>query len=616
MPYRRKPAVALGAAALTLLLGAYATPASGQSTPNGRQTVASDGLTVPVIASQTGQVDQTAQASQTGQVGQAAQVALAGQVSQVGQANMVGQVALAGRASRASQTGEVVQSSQADQAVQSRQAGRAVQSRQVGWRDVARSAGLARFYQQKLVFKPCDPPKLPPGAPVVKTECARLKVPLDYRKPKGRQAEIALLRVPARGGDRIGSLVLNPGGPGFPGTTHAALTAAIWAKSPITERFDLVGFDPRGVGGSKPALDCYTDAQRDHGAKLSSTPAGLDDWTERETRRLVEQCAARSGGKQVIAHVGTRDVARDMDVLRQALGDAKLSFAGTSYGTRLGAVYAEMFPRNVRALVLDGAMDPLAGTYERRIQQATGLQRSFERMAASCATRPDCPLGTDPKRATQAFQRLVRPLIDKPARTSDGRGLTFEQAVEGMTAAMYGPAAWPAAIAGMAELKAGKGDTLQKLRDGYHERGADGHYSGSLEATLVINCLDEERHTPEQETAMNWAWFKAAPFTDHGRTIKQARDGCEHWPVKPTLGYPYATNIKGLPGTLTVSVTNDPITPHQGGVNLAKALGGGLLTVEGDQHGALLAGNACVGKVVAKYLIDLEVPAAGTRCKL
>ncbi|WP_243717484.1 alpha/beta hydrolase [Actinomadura darangshiensis] len=476
-------------------------------------------------------------------------------------------------------------------------------------------SGLERFYGQQPAFKPCDP-ELPPGAPAVKAECARLKVPLDYQNPKGEQAEIALLRVPARGKKPIGSLVLNPGGPGFPGTDHAALTAAAWAKSPITERFDLVGFDPRGVGASKPELDCYTDAERDRGAKLSSIPAGIDDWTRQETRRLVEQCAARSGGKQVLAHVGTRDVARDVDVLRQALGDEKLSFAGTSYGTRLGAVYAEMFPKKVRAMVLDGAFDPLAGTRERRVQQSTGLQASFERMAASCATRQDCPLGTDSRRATRVFQKLVRPLIDKPARTSDGRGLAFEEAVEGVTAALYSKTTWPTAIAGIAELKAGNGDTLLKLRDTYHGRTADGVYPNSLEATLAINCLDEERHTPKQETALNRAAFKAAPFTDHGRPVKEARDGCEHWPVKPTLGYPYATGIEGLTDTLTVSVTGDAITPHEGGISLAKTLGGSLLTVEGEQHGALLAGNACVNKTVAAYLVDLRSPAEGTRCRL
>ncbi|WP_329081467.1 MULTISPECIES: alpha/beta hydrolase [unclassified Streptosporangium] len=495
------------------------------------------------------------------------------------------------------------------------QAGGQADTLQAGRQPASPGTGLDRFHGQKLAFKPCDP-QMPSGAPAVKAECARLKVPLDYRNPEGKQAELAVLRVPARGQDPIGALVLNPGGPGFAGTSHALLAAKAWASSPITERFHLVGFDPRGVGASTPALDCYTDAERERDAKFASFPAGVDDWTNQETRRLLQQCAERSGGKQVLAHVGTRDVARDMDVLRQALGDEKLSFAGASYGTRLGAVYAEMFPKKVRALVLDGAMDPLKGSHERRVQQYTGMQRSFERMAASCATKPDCPLGTDPDRATKVFQKLVRPLIDKPAPTSDGLRLTFVQAIEGVTAAMYGEVIWPAAIAGIAELKAGKGDTLRKLRDLYHERTADGVYPNSLEATMTINCLDEERHTPKQETAMNRAIFNVAPFTDPGRPIKQARDGCEHWPVKPTLGYPYATDIQGLPDTLTVSVTGDAMTPHEGGINLANALGGSLLTVEGEQHGTLQAGNACINEAVATYLIDLKSPAEGARCKL
>ncbi|MER8069105.1 alpha/beta hydrolase [Streptomyces sp. NPDC094034] len=479
----------------------------------------------------------------------------------------------------------------------------------------ASDADLARFYQQKPAFKPCDP-KLPPGVPAVKAECAKLKVPLDYNDAEGRQVEIPLLRVSARGQDPIGSLVLNPGGPGFPGTDHAALTAVVWGKSLITERFDLVGFDPRGVGASKPALDCFTDAERDRDAKLYSIPAGLDDWNRQETRRLAEQCGKRSGGTEVLEHVGTRDAARDMDVLRQALGDDRLSYAGSSYGTRLGAVYAEMFPKKVRALVLDAALDPTAGTRERRIQQATGLQASFERLAAACAAQQDCPLGTDPERATEEFQKLVRPLIDKPAQTSDGRDLTFSGAVEGVETAMYSEASWPTAIKGITELSSGKGDTLQKLRDDFHGRTPDGTYSSSSEANLAINCMDEERHTPAQETALARAWYKAAPYSDHGRPVKKVRDGCEQWPAEPTLGFPHATDIKGLPDTLTVSVTGDPVTPHEGSINTAKALGGSLLTVEGEQHGALLAGNVCVNDAVASYLVDLEPPADGARCKL
>jgi pimeloyl-ACP methyl ester carboxylesterase len=472
---------------------------------------------------------------------------------------------------------------------------------------------LDRFYGQKMTFKACETPTRPAQATY---ECARLEVPLNYEEPDGKTARIAVLRVAARGGKPVGSLVLNPGGPGFPGTSFAPQAAQAWASSPITKSFDLVGFDPRGVGDSTPTLDCYTDAERENDAMIVSFDAGPDDWTEQETRQLYQRCAERSGGQDALAHVGTRDVARDMDVLREVLGDDKLTFVGTSYGTRLGAVYAEMFPANVRALVLDAAFDPLKGSRERRLEQARGLQRGFEQLAVFCATKPDCPLGTDPKRATEVFQRLAQPLIDKPIPAGKGRDLTFVKAVSGVTAGLYTKTTWPMITAGIAELRDGRGDTLIALRDIIHERAADGTYSNSLEATLAINCLDEERNNPTEETALKRDFIEAAPYADTGRPVTEARDGCERWPVRPTLGYPYATDIKGLPDTLTLSTTGDPVTPHEGGISLARTLGGSLLTVEGNQHGAALAPNSCINDALSDYLIRLKTPGAGARCTL
>ncbi|MGV9851201.1 alpha/beta hydrolase [Streptomyces sp. NPDC003442] len=473
-----------------------------------------------------------------------------------------------------------------------------------------------------MTFEACEPPPSP-GAekpkkpwPKVEYECARLAVPLNYEEPDGETARIAVLRVAARGEKPVGSLVLNPGGPGFPGTSFAPQAAQAWASSPITESFDLVGFDPRGVGDSTPTLGCYTDAERENDAMIASFDSGTDDWTERETRQLEKQCAERSGGEDTLAHVGTRDVARDMDVLREVLGDDKLTFAGTSYGTRLGAVYAEMFPAKVRALVLDGAFDPLKGSHERRVQQAKGMQRSFERMAAFCSTKPGCPLGADPKRATEVFQKLAQPLVDKPIPAGKGRELTWVKAVGGVSSGLYSKAMWPTIIAGIAELRDGRGGTLLALRDIIHERRADGTYSNSLEASLAINCLDEERHSPAEETAMKRAFVKAAPFGDTGRPVTDARDGCERWPVRPTLGYPYATGIKGLPDTLTVSTTGDPVTPYEGGISLAKTLGGSLLTVEGSQHGAALSPDSCINDAISDYLIRLKSPGDEARCEL
>jgi len=270
----------------------------------------------------------------------------------------------------------------------------------------------------------------------------------------------------------------------------------------------------------------------------------------------------------------------------------------------------------VRAMVLDGAVDPTTGTTARRLVQFAGFQRGFDNMAAFCARTADCPLGTDPAQATAAFQQLLQPLIDTPIVTADGRKLTYTAALNGLVLPLYSEAGWPTIVQGIKELKSGNGTTFMLLRDLAQSRSADGRYGNSVEATMAIECLDEERHTPEQESAMKRAVFKMAPFMDTGRPV-QARDICEHWPVKPTLGYPYATNIEGLPRTLVVSVTRDPATPHEGGISLARTLGASLLTVEGEQHGvALIGGNPCVDGIVEDYLINLTTPDPGHRCTL
>lgn len=474
------------------------------------------------------------------------------------------------------------------------------------------------FHEQEIAFEPCETPPPAPGveAPDIEVECGTLTVPLDHAEPDGETAEIAMLRVPARGDDPIGSLVLNPGGPGFPGTSFAPLMAGVWAESPVTERFDLIGFDPRGVGSSTPAVDCYTDQEREDDALLSAFDGGVLTWTEETAAQTYEACAAGSGGAEVLDHLGTRDVAQDLDIMRAALGDEGLSFLGASYGTRLGAVYAEMFPENVRALVLDAAMDPLIGSHERRVQQFTAIQASFDQMAAMCAEDADCPLGEDPEQAVERYQELAQPLIEEPVPAGDGRELSFNKANGGIVAGMYNAESWPVVIEGIAELEEGRGDTLLALSDGYQGRSQDGVYADHLEATFAINCLDEDRLEPAQVKDLKQDSFAAAPFLDTGRPVEEGQDACTQWPGDSTLKAPYATDIEGLPDTLTVSTTGDALTPHEGGISLAETLGGSLLTVEGDQHGATAADNACIQDAVAAYLVDLESPAEDATCRL
>ncbi|KRD36193.1 carboxylesterase [Oerskovia sp. Root918] len=475
-----------------------------------------------------------------------------------------------------------------------------------------------RFHEQQVDFEPCDraAPETGVELPDVDHECGVLEVPLDHAAPDGPTAQIALLRVPARGGDPIGSLVLNPGGPGFPGTEHALLAAQVWAQSPLTEKFDLVGFDPRGVGRSTPAVDCYTDAEREAGATLLTFDDGDVEARGAAGVGLFEQCADRSGGAEALEHLGTRDAARDLDVLRAALGDEGLTFVGSSYGTRLGAVYAEMFPQNVRALVLDGAMDPLASVEERRLQQAAGMQATFERMATACTEQAGCPLGDDPESTVEEFQSLVRPLIDTPVAVGDGRELTFNTAIGGVITGMYSEVSWPAVTAGIAELREGRGETLLALADLYQGRTPDGSYADDLEASLAISCLDENRVGVRESAALTEALFEAAPFLDTGRPAVEYEDLCHEWPVEPTLGIPYATDVEGLPETMTIGATGDPMTPMKGADNLAELLDGSLLTVEGNQHGVVFADSGCIQDALHTYLVDLEAPREGATCPL
>jgi pimeloyl-ACP methyl ester carboxylesterase len=486
------------------------------------------------------------------------------------------------------------------------------------------SLKLERFYDQKLSFGSCadytsntDEKKLF----IDPAECARLEVPLDYDKPDGKVAKIAVLRVPASGDpkQRIGSLVVNPGGPGGPGMVQAVIASKLLAKAPVISRFDVVGFDPRGVGVTEPAIQCYSNAERDRGEDQVTLLSSSGEWTESDTKALVERCAEGSGGKEVLSAVGTRNTARDMDVLRAVLGDDKLTYAGQSYGTRLGAVYAEMFPDKVRAMVLDGAADPRQDGATRRLSQQTAFQRSFDLMAASCAKQTDCPLGSDPSRANAAFQRLVRPLIDNPVPAGNGRTLNFNQATGGVTAGLYMATQWPQIIDGIQQLaKERRGDKLLAIYDTFAGRTPDGKWRNYVDANFAINCNDEEPRTAEQETQLRRDIFRITPFVDTGRDVTGVtRDACEAWPTKPTLGIPYAQNVKGLPQTLIISITGDPSTPYEAGKTLAESLGGTMLTVEGEQHTIAMSGaSPCVTDIFSKYLTELDVPDPEQRCTL
>ncbi|WP_410623162.1 alpha/beta hydrolase [Amycolatopsis sp. cmx-8-4] len=465
---------------------------------------------------------------------------------------------------------------------------------------------LRKFTGQQLAWTSCSAD--------ASLDCAHLTVPLDYAKPAGETVTVGLLRHKAAK-QRIGSLVVNPGGPGGAGTSMAASLAKSPAAAPLLDRFDLVGFDPRGVGTSEPRITCGTgaeqDADRASDVESDMSPEGVKKQLA-ETTAYGAKCAeATKYGKAFLANVGTRDVVRDLDVLRAALGDEKLTYLGYSYGTQIGAAYAEAFPRHVRALLLDGAVDPAQDIAESLVTQMAGFQDAFTEFGKWCAARRDCALGRDPAHTTEAFQRLVRPLVTKPV-PAGSRKLSFEDAVTGTFAALYARGDWPALNGALTELAGGTGRALLAFADGYYGRGRDGHYGGGIDAYFAVRCVDRARLT--DRAAIDRAhqrMLAGAPFLAGGSPDTSELDICSTWPVPPTSAE-HAPHAVGLPKPLVVSTTHDPATPYQQGVDLAKDLDGVLLTYEGVQHTVFLDGNACVDRAGVAYLIDGT--AAATRC--
>jgi pimeloyl-ACP methyl ester carboxylesterase len=457
--------------------------------------------------------------------------------------------------------------------------------------------------------EPSDEARVPAGA-----DCGMLSVPVDYSKPDGDVARIAMIRFKATG-DKIGSLIINPGGPGESGVEAAAGVIGSLPES-ARQRFDVVGFDPRGVANSTPALWCNSDADNDRlraEPQVDYSPEGVAE-IEQETKEFVQRCEDKMGN-EFLANIGTDNVAKDLDSMRQALGDEKLTYLGYSYGTRIGATYAERYPDKVRALILDGAVDPNADPTEANVRQAAAFQTAFTDYATDCAKDPACPLGTDSAKANDVYHSLVDPLVDKPLQTRDPRGLSYSDAIVGTILPLYSPNLWRHLTQALSEMKDGTGDTMLALADLYMGRNEQGHYNNSTDSRVAVNCVDKPAVTDRSKAVEEDRRVReAAPFLSYGEFTGHAPlSTCAFWPVPPTSD-PHEIAVKGLPPALVVSTTNDPATPYQAGVELAKQLGGTLVTFEGTQHTVVFQGNQCVDDIAARYLVDLTLPPPDTRC--
>ncbi len=450
---------------------------------------------------------------------------------------------------------------------------------------------------------------IPSGA-----QCGKIAVPVDYSDPEGGAATLALIRFPATG-EKIGSLIVNPGGPGESGIDAAA--SIVESLPPqVRERFDLVGFDPRGVGASSPALWCNSDADNDRlraDPQVDYSPEGVER-IEGETKAFVQRCIDKMGA-DFLANVGTASVARDLDALRAAVGDDKLNYLGYSYGTRIGAAYAEAYPDKVRAMILDGAVDPNADPIQADIDQAAAFQQAFDDYAADCGEDVSCPLGTDPAKAVEVYRSLVDPLVEQPLKTRDPRGLSYGDAVVGTIMALYSPNLWRHLTRGLTEMTEGRGDVMLALADMYMRRDAQGRYTNATDARIAVNCVDQPPITDRAAVVEEDRRLReVAPFLSYGEFTGYApMSTCAFWPVPPT-STPHTVSAPGLPPVLVISSTGDPATPYQAGVDLAEQLGGALLTFNGTQHTVAFQGEQCVDDYAAAYLVDLALPPPGASC--
>lgn len=454
-----------------------------------------------------------------------------------------------------------------------------------------------------------------PGA-IPTAQCGTVSVPVDYANPEGAQAQLATIRIPATG-DRIGVLMVNPGGPGASAVDTVASMGASLADTDIMRRFDLVGFDPRGVGHSTPELRCRTDAEFDAfrtEPMADYSPAGVAR-IEQIYDHVTQLCVNRMG-TEFLANIGTASAVRDMDVVRAALGENQISYLGFSYGTELGSAYAEQYGDRVRAMVLDGAVDPTLDPIAASIRQNAGFQAAFDAYAADCAQAAGCPLGTDPAQFVARYHQLVDPLVQRPGLTSDPRGLSYQDAITGTVNALYSQRYWRYLTSGLLGLQRGTdaGDLLL-LADDYQQRDKAGHYANKQDAFLTIRCVDSPFPTdPAAWAEADRQIREAAPFLSYGAFTGFApRDICATWPVPPTSS-PHPATSPGPGKVVVVSTTRDPATPYTAGVDLARQMGASLITFDGTQHTVVFNGDACVDTAVVRFLVDSVVPPADLRC--
>ncbi len=464
------------------------------------------------------------------------------------------------------------------------------------------SDDLLPFYGQTLTWTPC----------ATEFDCTDVTAPLDWENPDAGTITLAVVRHQATG-TAIGSLLTNPGGPGASGVGLIKESLGLAVGEALIESYDVIGFDPRGVGEST-AVSCYEPAEMD--AYLYGIPAAARNTPEWETELLESHeefaaaCEANSGG--ILPHITTVNAARDMDLLRAVLGDKQLNYLGYSYGTFLGATYAKLYPDKAGRLVLDGAIDPSVPGLEVGATQALGFESALRAYMQDCLDSEECPFNGTVDEAMADLGALLASADRTPLRNGDGRMLGADALMTSIIAALYSEENWTVLSESLAGVAQGDPSTAFYLADFYNGREDGTYLDNSTEAFRAYNCMDYPvEDDPAAEEAIAAKIRRGAP------TIAPYWDGpdaCAVWPYPPT-GTRGEIAAEGAGPILVIGTTNDPATPYEWSEALAGQLDEGvLITRVGEGHTGYNKGNVCVDEAVEAFLVDDVVPEDGLRC--
>lgn len=466
------------------------------------------------------------------------------------------------------------------------------------------SAELLPYYGQTLAWEECG----------TGLDCTTVTVPRDYAAPGTGDLQLAVVRHRATSGEPLGSLLTNPGGPGASGVSLAKQQLSILVDDALVDAYDVIGFDPRGVGEST-AVHCYDAPQLD--AYLYDIPPGARGSDERQA--ALDQRAAdfaracEAGSDGILPFLTTENSARDMDVLRAVLGDPKLNYLGFSYGTFLGATYAGLFPDRVGRMVLDGGIDPSTSVGDTSIDQAVGFENALRAFIADCLRTNECPFAGSVDNALNDLSALLARVDARPLTASDGRKLGGDSLMTAIASALYSEDSWPYLRSALSDASNGRADVAFQLADFYNGRVGGVYEGNTIEAFTAYNCMDypDDGSDADLDALQKRLDVEApviAPYWAGGG------DPCASWPAPPT-GLRQPITAPGSPPIVVIGTTGDPATPYEGAQRLADQLSQGVLVTNvGEGHLGYNTGNACVTDAVDAYLIDGTVPEEGLRC--